>query len=56
MNKELCIKVGKWNNSILWSTVEKHQIPGNVVFGTKKIQRQFLQSEEKENFSSSQDL
>ena len=23
MNKELCIKVGKWNNSILWCTVEK---------------------------------
>jgi len=22
MNKELCIKVGKWNNSILWCTVE----------------------------------
>ena len=26
MNKELCIKVGKWNNSILWCTVKKHQI------------------------------
>jgi len=23
MNKELCIKVGKWNKSILWCTVEK---------------------------------
>ena len=23
MNKELCIEVGKWNNSILWCTVEK---------------------------------
>ena len=23
LNKELCIKVGKWNNSILWCTVEK---------------------------------
>ena len=23
MNKELCIKVGKWNNSILWCTVKK---------------------------------
>ena len=23
MNKELCIQVGKWNNSILWRTVEK---------------------------------
>ena len=23
MNKELCIKVGKWNNSILWCTVEQ---------------------------------
>ena len=23
MNKELCIKVGKWNNSILWCTVDK---------------------------------
>ena len=23
MNKELCIKVGKWNYSILWCTVEK---------------------------------
>jgi len=23
MNKELSIKVGKWNNSILWCTVEK---------------------------------
>ena len=22
MNKELCIEVGKWNNSILWCTVE----------------------------------
>jgi hypothetical protein len=25
MNKELCIKVGKWNKSILWCTVKKHQ-------------------------------
>jgi hypothetical protein len=23
LNKELCIKVGKWNNSILWCTVKK---------------------------------
>ena len=23
MNKKLCIKVGKWNNSILWCTVKK---------------------------------
>jgi len=23
MNKELCIKVGKWNNSILWCTIKK---------------------------------
>jgi len=23
MNKELCIKVGKWNNSILWCTVKE---------------------------------
>jgi len=23
MNKELCIEVGKWNNSILWCTVER---------------------------------
>jgi len=25
MNKEMCIKVGKWNNSLLWCMVEKHQ-------------------------------
>ena len=25
MNKELCIKVGKWNNSILWYTAKKHK-------------------------------
>jgi len=23
MNKELCIKVGKWNSSILWCMFEK---------------------------------
>jgi hypothetical protein len=26
MNKELCIKVGKWNNSILRCTVKKHKL------------------------------
>jgi len=25
MNKELCIKVGKWNKSILWCTLKKHK-------------------------------
>ena len=26
MSKELCIKVGKWYNSMLWCTVKKHLI------------------------------
>ena len=29
MNKELCIKVGKWNNSILWCTVENTSKKGH---------------------------
>ena len=42
MNKELCIKVGKWNNSILWWTVEKKNYIENNLCITLVIYQESL--------------